>query len=295
VAGVVTVVAPSVDALPAGVAVVLVAVAVARAAQLQRAHRVVLRLDGPPVPPVPPVWFRQALDLSGLTVGPDVAWRWTARGGGAVVAVVAWHRPVLTAGLAAGGAGVVLVRRRLHQRVRHRAQHHHLAAVIDVVLFRLAAGASLASALESASTDPTPLAADLHRVAARIGHGLGVQAAVDEWAVTSGSAGVRLLADAVAIAGASGGSQQAALLGVQATLRDRDALAREVRALATQARTSGVVLVLTPIGFASVVALVDPRVAQFFATPAGWGCVAVGLALDATGAAWMNRLARAVE
>lgn len=277
-----------------GVGVVLVAVAVARAVRLQRAHSVLLRLAGPPTPAGPPVWFSHALDTSGLAVRAEVAWRWTCRVAVAVAALAAWHRPAVVVGVSVVAAGVALAAGRRRRRVRRQAQHHDLAALIDVLLFQLAAGTSLASALASAAVHPSPLADDLHRVAVRVRHGLGVQAAVDDWAATSGSDGVRLLADAVAIAGVSGGSQQAALLGVQATLRDRDALAREVRALAAQARTSGVVLVLTPIGFAAVVALVDPRVAAFYGTPAGWGCVTVGLVLDAAGARWMDRLARAV-
>lgn len=278
----------------AGVGVALLAMAVARAVRLQRAHTVLLRLDGPPSPPGPPAWFGRALDASGLTVRAEVGWRWACRVTVAVASLAAWHRPAIVVGLTGVGAGVALAVRRRRRRVRRQAQHHDLAALIDVVLFQLAAGTSLASALGSAAVQPSPLADDLHRVAVRIRHGLGVQAAVDDWAATSGSDGVRLLADAVAIAGVSGGSQQAALLGVQATLRERDALAREVRALASQARTSGVVLVLTPIGFAAVVALVDPRVASFYGTPAGWGCVTLGLVLDAAGARWMDRLARAV-
>lgn len=277
-----------------GAGVVLVGVAVGRAVRLQRAHTVLVRLEGPPSPAGPPAWFSQALDASGLTVRAEVGWRWACRIAMAVASLAAWHRPAIVVGLTGVGSAVALAVRRSRRRVRRRAQHHDLAALIDVVLFQLAAGTSLASALESAARHPSPLADDLHRLAARLHHGLGVQAAVDDWATASGSAGVQLLADAVAIAGVSGGSQQAALLGVQATLRDRDALAREVRALATQARTSGVVLVLTPIGFAAVVALVDPRVAAFYGTPAGWGCVSVGLALDAAGARWMDRLARAV-
>jgi tight adherence protein B len=293
------VVSPVTDAttapLLAALGVVAVAVAALRAWEVQRAGTVLHRLAGPTSPPVPPAWFGRVLHLSGLGVEPGPAWRWSVRAVVSVAALVAWHRPVLVTVLALGAAAAMLGRRRFRVRADHRDEPHHLAAVIDVVLFRLAAGTSLAAALEAAAVDPTPLAPDLARVAGRIRHGLGVQAAVDEWAATSGSPGVRLLADAVAIAGVSGGSQQAALLGVQATLRERDALAREIRALAAQARTSGVVLVITPVAFAVFVAVVDPRVAAFFASPAGWGCVAAGLVLDAVGATWMDRMAGAVE
>lgn len=290
--------APDLASIPSpllvGLSLAALVVAGGRAWESQAAGEVRERLD-PTAPSRPPGWFAQALELSGLEVDLVRGWRWSVRAAIVAGALVAWHRPVVAAVLVMGAGAAVAARRQVRRGVEHREHHQHLAAVIDVVLFRLAAGSSLASAIEGAAREPTALADDLARVAARIHHGLGVQAAVDEWATTAGSAAVRLLADAVAIAGVSGGSQQAALLGVQATLRDRDALAREVRALAAQARTSGVVLVVAPIAFALVVALIDPGVAAFFATPAGWGCVVVGLGLDVAGATWMRRLAGAVE
>ena len=81
---------------------------------------------------------------------------------------------------------------------------------------------------------------------------------------------------------------------MQATLRERDALAREVRALASQARTSAVVLVAAPLMFALVVGVVDDQVGRFLVSPAGLVCVVVGLGLDAAGAVWMDRLTRDV-
>lgn len=119
---------------------------------------------------------------------------------------------------------------------------------------------------------------------------------MDRWAVERPGTGVGLVADALALAGHSGGSQADALLGVAGTLRERQALGREVRALGSQARASAAVLVVTPIGFAAVVALVDPRIRHvLLATPLGWACLATGLLLDAMGAAWMRRLLAAAS
>lgn len=242
----------------------------------------------------PPEWFIEAVYRSGLGVSPVSAWsasRWAA----SLLGIsLAWWQPILAVGLATSlGLGWHL-RSRANQRSVRRQQPEHLAAVIDVVLFRLAAGNSLTTALEVAATSG-PLATDLTSVTTGVKRGLAVQAALDRWADTDTGSDVRLLADAVALAGATGGSQQAALLGVQATLRERDALAREVRALATQARTSAVVLVVAPAAFAGFVAAIDPRVAGFFVTPAGWLCLAVGATLDTVGGVWMQRLAAAVQ
>lgn len=241
----------------------------------------------------PPEWFLQALAASGLTLAPARAWSMAIRCAAGAALLLAWRWPQL---VVAGGASVVVVvrtRRRARQRKERRNYDAHLVAVIDGLVSHIATGSSLSMALHEGAGHPSPVGRDLLEVDQRHRHGEGLQAALDRWARTRGTPGVRLLADALAIAGRSGGSQRGALVGVQATLRDRESLGREVRALASQARTSGVVLAVTPAAFAAVVALVDSRVAAFYSTPAGWGCLVVGAALDAVGALWMHRLTEA--
>jgi tight adherence protein B len=118
---------------------------------------------------------------------------------------------------------------------------------------------------------------------------------LDEWAARRPDTGVGLLADALALAGATGGSQVGALRSVGDTLREREALHREVGAMAAQAQLSASVLVVAPVAFAIVVSLLDRRIAAFLlASPLGWACLAVGAALDGAGAWWMRRLVGAV-
>jgi tight adherence protein B len=106
----------------------------------------------------------------------------------------------------------------------------------------------------------------------------------------------RLVADALAIAGATGGSQVGALDAVASTLAERQALAREIRALASQASASAVLLVATPIAFAVAVGSFDARVRSFYVSSGlGPACVLGGVALDAVGGWWMRRLVRAVR
>ena len=112
----------------------------------------------------------------------------------------------------------------------------------------------------------------------------------------SGNPTRTLLADALAISAATGGSQLRAVDAVIDAERERAALRREVRALASQAQTSAVVLVVLPVGFAVAVAAVDPRVRAFYLGSAlGVGCLVVGCLLDAAGAWLMYRLVRGVS
>jgi tight adherence protein B len=90
----------------------------------------------------------------------------------------------------------------------------------------------------------------------------------------------------------AGGAPARAVDGVASTLRERAEVDREMRALATQARASAVVITVAPLAFATLGVVGDERTAHFLLrTPAGLGCLAAGVALDAVGAWWMARIA----
>ena len=79
-------------------------------------------------------------------------------------------------------------------------------------------------------------------------------------------------------------------------LRDRAALAREVRALSSQARASAALMVIAPVLFLLLASVADARLPRvLFATPAGVACLVAGAALDASGAWWMTVLTRRVS
>lgn len=241
----------------------------------------------------PPAWFIRTLSASGLDARPEQAWSVSVRCAIGVGGLLAWRWPQVVVAGTAVALVMVRVRRRAQVRREHRSYDATLVEVIDGLVARLATGTSLVVALQEGAAHPSPVGHDLTEVVRRHRHGEGMQSSLDRWASARATAGVRLLTDALAIAGRSGGSQRNALIGVQSTLRDRGALAREVKALASQSRTSGVVLATTPAAFAGVVALVDRRVAAFFSTPAGWACLLAGALLDVFGALWMHRLTEA--
>jgi tight adherence protein B len=209
--------------------------------------------------------------MAGLTAGPKVA---------------------IT--LLAASAAVLV-----HQRVRaRRSAQRHRASQLPPALEALAAsvrtGASLPMALhEAGAAFSPPLGPDLAAVARAAAHGRPVTEALDEWSARHDDAGTRLAATALVLATVVGSTPARALDGVAATLRERLDLAAERRALGTQARASALVLALAPAGFATLLILGDPPAAHFLlGTPAGWACLAIGIAFDAAGAWWMSRLTR---
>lgn len=168
-----------------------------------------------------------------------------------------------------------------------------LPGALERVAGALRSGASPRRAVEEAAGGPDPLGGDLTEVAAAVTAGEPLVAALDRWAARRPLPGVRLAVAALALGAETGGAHARALDGVAATLRGRRAVAGEVRALAAQARLSGLVITVAPVGFGMVAAASDPRTATFLLrTPAGLACLVVGLALNAGAALWMHRLAQ---
>lgn len=245
-----------------------------------------------------PAWFCPLAAWLAPEVSPEQAWAGAAT---LMLAAMVWGAvaaPVAAAGasLLLVGAGAVAPAVFARRPVGAGGYQADLLSSLGEVQAALAAGGSLAQALEHASRGVGPSATDLARVNAAVAAGAGTQAALDRWAQERPGTGAQLVADALAIAGSTGGSQGGAVSAVAHTIRDRQARAREVRALASQARASSLVLVVTPLIFTAVVAVLDPRVATFlFAAPAGWACLVGGVLLDVTGAWWMTVLIRRVR
>ena len=165
---------------------------------------------------------------------------------------------------------------------------------VDHLRARVGAGGSLLAAFSSLAEAGGPWADEAAAVVRRARAGSSLVGAID--AFGAAGEGPSLVADALAIAGATGGSQRAALEAVARTLRDRRSLRREIRALSSQAFASAVVVAVAPIAFAVIVASIDPRVrACFLHTLAGASCALGGLLLDVAGAWWMATLVRRVR
>lgn len=203
--------------------------------------------------------------------------------GGAGLAVLA-----MTAGLA--GPWLALAARRGRSAAAIEAA---LPPVLETTARGMRAGASLPMALAAAASGTTPaLASDLAALASEASDA-GLVAALDGWSSRRPLPGVRLAAAALALAAELGGGGARALDGVALTLRQRQAVAGEVRALATQARLSATVLTVAPVAFAALAAAGDPRTAEvLLRSPVGQVCLSLGLGLDAVGAAWMARITR---
>jgi tight adherence protein B len=184
----------------------------------------------------------------------------------------------------------------VHSRHERRIEAQ-LPALLDSVASALRAGSSLPTGvLEAAQGAPAPLRSRLAPLVAGVHAGSPLGVELDGWADRQRSSAVRMVVAALVLGLGAGGPQAATIDGIGETLRDRLGAADEVRALASQARASAVVIVVAPVVFAVVAALADPTVLHFLiGTPGGVACVAGGLALDAAGAAWMTTITRSAK
>jgi tight adherence protein B len=237
--------------------------------------------------------------LSRALTRADIAWE-------AEDVVVLWGVAALAVGLLglalSPGAGVAaavacvmagpVCLRLARDRADLRAVRE-LPAVLERAATALRAGAGPLEALDQLAERDGPLGPDLRRVRARRRLGTAAADALTTWAAERPRAEVRAAAGALHLSIAIGGASAAALDGLAATLRVREASRRDAVALSAQARVSAIVVGAAPIVFLLFGSATDPRtLGTLLGTGAGRACLVVGLALEALGALWMRRIVR---
>jgi tight adherence protein B len=247
----------------------------------------------------PPPWVATALADADLPVPAPVAWTaWLGVTGLACLVAAVGGGPGLAGVVAvAAGAGPLLVLRTRRGRADARLEQA-LPGALEAVARSLRSGASLRQAVEEAANASGVgagriLAVELGRAAREAGQGASLVATLEAVAARRPLPGVRLGVAALCLGAETGGAQARAVDGVAATVRERLAVAAELRALSSQARISALVIGLAPVGFGAFAAATDPRTSDFMLhTPAGLVLLGSGLVLDGLGWLWMQRLAK---
>jgi Flp pilus assembly protein TadB len=166
-----------------------------------------------------------------------------------------------------------------------------MVQVLDAVARSIRGGAGVHQALRAVTPVAGVHAEDLAGVVGQLDGGVTLVDALAGWRQRRSTPVVSLTTAVLTFGVDTGGSLARAVDGAAATLRERVALAGEVRVLAAQARASALVVGAAPVGFTAVVAVADPRVAGFlFTTVAGWACVLVGAGLEVGCVVWMRSL-----
>jgi tight adherence protein B len=217
--------------------------------------------------------------------------RWVVIGLGVALGVIV-AGPVI----GFGGAGCValtvfLIRRRRRSGRRQRAAEQ-VADAVSAVAAGLRAGLSLPQAFAYARDEAEePLRGELADLVDAIDTGTPIADALTEWADAHGSEDVRLIAGVLDLHRRSGGDLPAVLDGLTSTLRERRSAERDVRALTAQARLSGTILGLLPIGFFGFLLLTSRHeMLEAIGTPIGGTALGIGLGLELVAFVWIRHL-----
>lgn len=251
-----------------------------------------------------PLALRRLLDLVDVAVrvgregrDPGAADRRRLLVAGAAVALaVGWIVAGPLAGIALGAAGPWSVARLLRARRGHyrRAVDGGADAVAISLADALAAGHSLRGAVaESAPAIGGQTGHELRRTAAELSAGARTEAALENLRARTGSPRLGVIVAACLVQRGAGGDLARLLRECAAGFADQACLEDEVRAATAQARFTGLVVVLLPLGGALLAELASPGfvggLASSFLT--AW-LVGLAIAMQVAAAFLIRRLGR---
>jgi tight adherence protein B len=164
-------------------------------------------------------------------------------------------------GLAAGAAGPWAVARVLRARREHyrRAVDSGAADMAVAVADAIGGGHSLGGALAEAATTVTgPAGQELRRVAADVAAGSRTDTALEDLRRRTGSPRIETLVAACLLQRRAGGDLARLLRECAGAFEDQTHLEAEVRAATAQARFTGLLVVILPLGGAALAELASP-------------------------------------
>lgn len=175
---------------------------------------------------------------------------------------------------------------------RRGAFADQLESTLEVISSALRAGHSLPSALDTVAVDAqSPTAEEFARIVNEGRLGLDTVAAMRETAQRMDSEDFGWVADAVAIQRDTGGNLSEVLDRVGETIRERNTLAKQVRAISAEGRASAKVMMSLPILMALFMFWRSPDTFKpIFTTGTGQLLLAISAALYAIGYVWIRKL-----
>ena len=221
---------------------------------------------------------------------PGLGWRWWPVVGAFAGWSIGGAIPGLI-GLLVVSIGAAAWRRRRISRLAATLDEQ-LADAVRSIAAGMRAGLSVPQAVAFAANEgQPPLATALARIVDNVGLGRRLDESFEQWANEIGTDDARLVVGVMTLHRRSGGDLPHVLDQVALTLRDRNASAREVRGLTAQARLSGAILGLLPIGFFAFLWMTSRGdIEGAFESPIGMGAVVLGLVLEGVAFLWIRSL-----
>ncbi len=205
--------------------------------------------------------------------------------------------PVGMLGGLAAGPLMSRVRRRHGAMARQELLDRQLGEAVDTIAASVRAGLSVRRAVAEAASDvDAPLRDELTGVVEALNGGEPLDRALSRLDRGLGLADARLLVTALGVHRRTGGDLPTLLAELGQVIRSRREDRRSVRALTTQARSSGVVLAVLPLGFVALLSGTGgDGLGAFYRTIPGGLLLCVALGCQLLGFAWMRRIVERVE
>ncbi|MDP9389954.1 MAG: type II secretion system F family protein [Actinomycetota bacterium] len=158
----------------------------------------------------------------------------------------------------------------------------------------LRAGHSLLRAVDSvASEADAPTSEEFSRIVNETRVGRDLNDALDKVAQRMGSDDFTWVAQAIAIHREVGGNLAEVLDAVGHTIRERNAIRRQVKALSAEGKLSAIVLMALPFGVTFFISLTNPGyIAKFTQSLAGYTMLAVAAVMLLVGGLWLRSTVR---
>jgi tight adherence protein B len=175
---------------------------------------------------------------------------------------------------------------------RQRLFADQLDDSMQLMATSLRAGHSLLQALNSVSREAEePTAGEFSRIINETRVGRELSLALDETAERMASDDFNWVTQAIAINREVGGNLAEVLDGVGHTIRERNQIRRQVKALAAEGKLSALVLMALPFGIVGFLLIASPGyLAKFTQSLTGYILIAVAALLLVVGALWLRKV-----
>ncbi|MCZ2828430.1 type II secretion system F family protein [Modestobacter sp. VKM Ac-2986] len=213
----------------------------------------------------------------------------TTLGLGTLGALLGGLLPAVLLALAGPLGAKVLLRVRCSRR--QAAFADQLDDSLQLMASSLRAGHSLLRALDSVAHEAaSPTAEEFTRIVNETRVGRDLADALEEVAARMASDDFTWVAQAIAIHREVGGNLAEVLDTVGHTIRERNAIRRQVQALSAEGKLSAVVLMALPFGVIGFISLTNPDyLAGFSESLVGWAMLAVAAVMMTIGGLWLRK------
>jgi tight adherence protein B len=177
-------------------------------------------------------------------------------------------------------------------QARRRAFADQLEDSLQLLASSLRAGHSMLQALNAVAREAeAPTSVEFTRVINEVRVGRSIAAALDETAERMGSDDFVWVTQAIAINREVGGNLAEVLDGVAQTIRERNQIRRQIKALAAEGKLSAYVLVALPVGIIGFLALSNPGyLAPFTQSLVGHALIVLAVIMMVVGGLWLRKV-----